>query len=178
MAIHLGRLSPAASRDLPGRQAGNRLNAIPIWSCSRWGLPCRRRYRRRGALLPHPFTLTPTKVRAVCFLWHFPWGRPRQALPGTVLPWSPDFPPRLSGAAIRPSDLIHITEYQGVNSTGIHKTNNRRQQKIRFLGNDRTIGLNRPVLVRWLKMPLKCHNNIGGARVITTRDRAIVADYS
>ena len=29
----------------------------PIWSCSRWGLPCRRRYRNRGALLPHRFTL-------------------------------------------------------------------------------------------------------------------------
>ena len=28
------------------------------------------------------------------FLWHFPWGRPRRALPGTVPPWSPDFPPR------------------------------------------------------------------------------------
>src|SRR5262249_29749922 len=23
---------------------------------------------------------------------HFPWGRPRQALPGTAPPWSPDFP--------------------------------------------------------------------------------------
>ena len=44
-------------------------------------------------------------TRAVCFLWHFPWGRPRRVLPGTVLPWSPDFPPqRLSTeAAIRPS---------------------------------------------------------------------------
>jgi hypothetical protein len=30
--------------------------------------------------------------RAVCFLWHFPWGRPRRGLPGTVVPWSPDFP--------------------------------------------------------------------------------------
>ena len=29
----------------------------PIRSCSRRGLPCRRRCRRRGALLPHPFTL-------------------------------------------------------------------------------------------------------------------------
>jgi hypothetical protein len=40
------------------------------------------------------------------FLWHFPWGRPRRALPGTVPPWSPDFPP--SGtrrAAIRPSGM-------------------------------------------------------------------------
>jgi len=30
---------------------------------------------------------------AVCFLWHFPWGRPRRTLSGTVSPWSPDFPP-------------------------------------------------------------------------------------
>jgi len=29
---------------------------------------------------------------AVSFLWHCPWGRPRRALPGTVPPWSPDFP--------------------------------------------------------------------------------------
>ena len=36
----------------------------------------------------------PARRRAVCFLWHFPWGRPRRALPGTVSPWSPDFPPR------------------------------------------------------------------------------------
>ena len=35
--------------------AGSR--AAPIWSCSRWGLPCQRRYRRCGALLPHRFTL-------------------------------------------------------------------------------------------------------------------------
>ena len=32
--------------------------AVPIRSCSRWGLPCRRRCRQRGALLPHLFTLT------------------------------------------------------------------------------------------------------------------------
>jgi hypothetical protein len=30
---------------------------------------------------------------AVYFLWHFPWGHPRRALPGTLFPWSPDFPP-------------------------------------------------------------------------------------
>src|SRR6267142_2316282 len=41
---------------------------------------------------------------AVYFLWHFPWGRPRRALPGTVPPWSPDFPlPAQRKAAIRPS---------------------------------------------------------------------------
>jgi len=32
-------------------------------------------------------------ARAVCFLWHCPWGRPRRSLTGTVFPWSPDFPP-------------------------------------------------------------------------------------
>jgi hypothetical protein len=32
--------------------------SLPIWSCSVWGLPCPRRYRRSGALLPHLFTLT------------------------------------------------------------------------------------------------------------------------
>src|SRR5688572_1711769 len=31
----------------------------PIWSCSVRGFACHRRYRRRGALLPHLFTLTP-----------------------------------------------------------------------------------------------------------------------
>jgi len=54
---------------------------IPIWFCSQWGLPCQICYHIRGALLPHLFTLT---IMAVYFLWHFPWGRPRRALPGTV----------------------------------------------------------------------------------------------
>jgi len=34
------------------------LQRPPIWSCSRRGLPCHFRYRKRGALLPHHFTLT------------------------------------------------------------------------------------------------------------------------
>ena len=43
-----------------------------------------------------PLPATGNRSRpAVCFLWHFPWGRPRRALPGTVFPWSPDFPPPL-----------------------------------------------------------------------------------
>jgi len=128
MAIHLGRPLPGASRDRPGRRRGNPLAgghpkvahrpAVPIWSCSRWGLPCRPRCRERGAPLPHPFALTgrpglSARPRpAVCFLWHFPWGRPRRALPGTVFPWSPDFPPppgrNRATAAIRPSG-IHLS---------------------------------------------------------------------
>lgn len=74
---------PDASRDQPERRRGNALDprpsrcgdggrAAPIRSCSRWGLPCRPRCRVRGALLPHPFTLTRVETLAVCFLWHFP----------------------------------------------------------------------------------------------------------
>ena len=33
-------------------------HTVPIRFCSRWGLPCRLRCRKRGALLPHRFTLT------------------------------------------------------------------------------------------------------------------------
>jgi hypothetical protein len=81
--------------------------AAPIRFCSWWGLPCRPRYRVRGALLPHPFTLTAgLSPEAVYFLWHCPWGCPRRTLSGTTLPWSPDFPPRARrpGAAARPAD--------------------------------------------------------------------------
>ena len=119
-AIPLGRRLPGASSNLPGRQdldttRSSRLarnpRAVPIRSCSRWGLPCRRRCRPRGALLPHRFTLTAAitqRAAAVCSLWHFPWARARRTLSGTVCPRSPDFPPRqpfgFAGAAVRPTD--------------------------------------------------------------------------
>ena len=102
-AIHLGRPLLDASSNQPGRRPGRRperrrlpgdARATPIWSCSRWGLPCHDCRQPRGALLPHPFTLARRRSRkAVCFLWHFPWGRPRRPLAATVFPWSPDFPP-------------------------------------------------------------------------------------
>jgi len=38
---------------------------FPIWSCSRWGLPCRWCCHPRGALLPHHFTLTGTACAAL-----------------------------------------------------------------------------------------------------------------
>ena len=81
--------------------------AVPIRSCSRWGLPCRPCCQGRGALLPHRFALprgSRTLARAVCFLWHCPWGRPRRRLAGTVFPWSPDFP--LSREGQRPSNRL------------------------------------------------------------------------
>jgi len=75
-AIPLGRRLPGASSNLPERpgldidpEAGcaraQSPLAVPIRSCSRWGLPCRRRCRRRGALLPHRFTLAAPPVGGV-----------------------------------------------------------------------------------------------------------------
>lgn len=43
-------------------------------------------------------------MMAVSSLWHFPSARAARALPGTLLPWSPDFPlTHKEQAAIRPS---------------------------------------------------------------------------
>ena len=51
--------------------------------------------------LPMRRTLRPAGW-AVCFLWRFPWGRPRRTLSGAASVWSPDFPPLRSGG--RPAD--------------------------------------------------------------------------
>ena len=118
MTIHLVRLSPSASCDQPGRLVWKR-----DWRFLR---PPRRPY---SVLLPvgfavplllpgprcaltapfHPYPPKPWRRRAVCFLWHYPWGRPRRRLSGTVLPRSPDFPPCLPirwQLAERPSGLL------------------------------------------------------------------------
>jgi hypothetical protein len=110
---HSSGTSVAGRLVRPTRAAARRrarhpqMPAAPTWSCSRWGFPCRRRCRRRGALLPHRFTLAARSAAAegaaVCFLWHCPWGRPRRALPGTVPPWSPDFPPPATAGSGHPT---------------------------------------------------------------------------
>ena len=88
--IHLGCTLPCTSSGLPGSTRGSRAAVcaacFPIWPCSRRGLPCRRRCRRRGALLPHRFTLAVVLAHAwaVCSLLHFPWAHAPQALPGAL----------------------------------------------------------------------------------------------
>ena len=52
------RLSRPTRRTVRKLTRGPKPPVLPIRSCSRWGLPCRPRRRGRGALLPHPFTLT------------------------------------------------------------------------------------------------------------------------
>jgi len=91
------------SGDLPGgsdgpsygtlaRPAGvlRRLQRHPIWSCSVRGFACHRRCRRRGALLPHLFTLTPRlgayapRSGRYIFCATGPSSYPARALPGAL----------------------------------------------------------------------------------------------
>ncbi len=93
-AIHLANASPRRSSDLPGSRAGR------TWPLSQpaslFGLAPGGVYlaaeccHRRGALLPHHFTLAGARESAwaVYFLLHFPWAHAPQALPGTM-PWEP-----------------------------------------------------------------------------------------
>jgi len=81
----LARCLKQPTREPCGPHVGGKPRCSPIWSCSGRGLPCHFRYRKRGALLPHHFTLTPDRnLGAVYFLWHFPWARAPQALPGVL----------------------------------------------------------------------------------------------
>ena len=106
MTIPLGRLSPGASRDRPGRRCEDPSSsaAKPPGGPSLFGLApggvypaaavtgsAVRSYRTFSPL-PRAPALSTGRPLAVCFLWHFPWGCPRRALPGTLSPWSPDFP--------------------------------------------------------------------------------------
>ncbi len=59
---------------------------VPIRFCSRRGLPCRFRCRTRGALLPHPFTLTPGRSqRRFAFCGAFPGVAPAGRYPAPFL---------------------------------------------------------------------------------------------
>src|SRR5579883_2732950 len=74
-----------------------------MWPCSRWGLPCRTRYRVRGGLLLHLFTLAVgprSRATAVCFLWHSPRRCRHRALPGIVLCGARTFLPRRQGVRV------------------------------------------------------------------------------
>ena len=82
------------------------------------GFAVPRRCQPRGALLPHPFALTGPKTRRYAFCGTFPdpgRRRGRRALPGTVVPWSPDFPrlDRSRAAAARSSDARAIWSIAG-----------------------------------------------------------------
>lgn len=106
--IHLGVRLPAHSSCLPEPQATGHclqiLQRVPIWHCSRWGLPCQSTSPWLRCALTAPFhldRLTSTKngllQTAVCFLWHFPSSHLAWLLASTFAHWSSDFPPANAG---------------------------------------------------------------------------------
>jgi hypothetical protein len=125
-AIHLGRRLPGASSNLPERLVRTNpetwLRTAPIRFCSRWGLPCRSRRRKRGALLPHRFTLAGfaapqagRKAGGLLFCGTFPGVAPAGRYPAPFVRGARTFlPAALSGqwrsAAARPTGSRCITE--------------------------------------------------------------------
>jgi hypothetical protein len=85
----LVRPTRAAARRSAWKPGFSGQPAAPIRSCSRWGFPCRRRYRRRGALLPHRFTLAARPVfpreRRCTFCGTFPGVAPAGCYPAPYL---------------------------------------------------------------------------------------------
>src|SRR3954468_848425 len=97
-----------------------RSGAVPIRSCSRWGLPCRLRYRRRGALLPHPFTLTAAiryAPRRSALCGTFPGLAPAGRYPAPYVHGARTFLSShlsvLAGAAVQPTDLLGMGVWAG-----------------------------------------------------------------
>jgi hypothetical protein len=103
LAARLARPTRAAERDcscassapppLFGLAPGGVCPAAPV---------ARGAVRSCRTVSPLPAGCQAALARAVCFLWHFPWGRPRRPLTGTAFPWSPDFP--LPDPRVKPGD--------------------------------------------------------------------------
>ena len=111
----------------PGHRVPGQLapRAVPIRSCSRWGLPCRFRCRKRGALLPHRFTLAVSLAggRRFTFCGTFPGIRRACArfLPPDVIRHRMSMEPGLSSqgrlsalpqAAVRPTDATDVGAFR------------------------------------------------------------------
>ena len=77
--------------------------AIPIRSCSRWGLPCRPCCQARGALLPHPFTLAAGKPWRFAFCGTVPGVAPAGRYPAPCFRGARTFLSPKWGAATRPA---------------------------------------------------------------------------
>ncbi len=84
--ISLGRPSPSASSDQPGTSAGRVIRSL--FGLAAGGVCRAGRLPGRWCALAAPFHPCPRRAFArpgrFAFLWHYPWGRPRRALPGTL----------------------------------------------------------------------------------------------
>ena len=128
-AIPLGRRSPGASSNLPGRLDPDTIPKLVLahgFAPSLFGLApggvCRAAGVTVGAVRSYrtisPLPRLTQHAGAVCFLWHCPWIRIRRMLSGTACPRSPDFPLRqpfgFAGAAVRPTDTRRDGDIEAV----------------------------------------------------------------
>jgi hypothetical protein len=129
MTIHLERLLPGASCNQPGRQAGNSLDAEaschPYSVLLQVGFAWPKPVAKPAVRSYHTFSPLPGKPGGL-FLWHFPWGCPRRTLSGTLIPWSPDFPPlsafrHLKRAAIQPTGGSGVRRCQRGGQSSLEK---------------------------------------------------------
>ena len=114
-AIPLGRGSLRGSSNLPGSGNGAGRSSSPIWSCSAWGLPCRRALLPPRCALTAPFHPYPARIYTPAgryiFCGTFRKTRFKRALPAVsrhAALWRPDFPPQYfslakARAAARPA---------------------------------------------------------------------------
>src|SRR5690606_8721413 len=100
-----------------------------------WGLPCHTRYRVRGALLPHLFTLTGLAPGGIFSVALSVGSRP----PGVTwhpAQWSPDFPP-----GTRPGGCLADSVSEHTDSGGDGKFRVRPERSV-FV---RRVGLRQPI---------------------------------
>ncbi len=88
----------------------------PIWSCSRWGLPCHPGHPECGELLPRHFTLT-GKNRRYLFCGTF-LGSPPLGVTQHPTLWSSDFPLELILPAAACPSQAQIHGYRWRDSQG------------------------------------------------------------
>ncbi len=98
-----------AGEALPGsRIAPSSRRVVPIRSCSWRGLPCRLHCWRRGALLPHPFTLASRRSgRRSAFCGAFPGVTPGGRYPPPLRRGARTFLPLPEGRERPPGRLVH-----------------------------------------------------------------------
>jgi len=100
--IHLDTESPLCLKRPTRKQCGPH-HSSPIWSCSEWGLPCHLCYQKRGALLPHHFTLTMQAWRYIFCGTFRGLSPPRRYL--APCPMEPGLSSSAQGTSDYPADL-------------------------------------------------------------------------
>jgi hypothetical protein len=98
--IPLGRKLLSGSSNLPGSRNGASRSCSPIWSCSAWGLPCRRPLPEPRCALTAPFHPYPAEYDSqpggIVFCGTIRKTRFKRAPPAVsrhAALWRPDFPP-------------------------------------------------------------------------------------